>query len=428
MLDNTSDFKSLICFLILIIVIYSLYKKNYIILTFSWSFTSYSLGGGDVLGIPFARYYLGLLYLFFLYFLLLPNNKLRDNRKLNAFSLLLIIIIIKIIIESLIEGINEFRSETLIIAFHVIFLSLYIFQKSFDYNGFNKTINDFILSGLFLHGTISIILFYPIFQNQFLPALGFGHRITIFNQDTINSAKPFYFYIIFLLAAIHLKLISKKYLIIIASVIGLICLLITLLNGSRQFAIGLAIVAIFPYIKLNLKTYIISGILLIILPFASTIIENNFSNIAIIERFSNDEIERENEEGRSSIWKTGFNRMFDENPILGLGFRNYGIVDDVSDANNPNVVIRKDNAHGFFQEVFIEHGVILGLLLLLSFLFSFFELRSYLVSNISLFNSIYITLIGFIIPNFFTGYIMSSMGYYFLGLFLYNYPKLSLQK
>jgi O-antigen ligase len=201
-----------------------------------------------------------------------------------------------------------------------------------------------------------------------------------------------------------------------------------LLNGSRQYAIGLAIVAIFPFIKLNLKTYIISGILIVILPFASTIIENNFSDLAIIERFSSDELERENEDGRSSIWKTGFNRMFDENPIWGLGFRNFGIVDDVSDPNSLTVVIRKDNAHGFFQEVFIEHGVILGLLLFISFLFSFFELRSYLVNNNSLFNSIFIILIGFIIPNFFTGYIMSSMGYYFLGLFLYNFPKLSLQK
>ncbi len=368
------------------------------------------------------------MYLLSFYFLIMPKKENQVINKLDLFSKLLFIVLFKILLDSLVFGIDEFRSETLAIGFHVVILSMYIFHKSFELNGFEKTIKDFVLSGLFIHGIIAVILFYPIFLNQLIPALGLGHRITIFNQDTINSAKPFYFYIIFLFAALQLKLISKRYLIVIASVIGFICFIITLLNGSRQYAIGLAIVAIFPFIKLNLKTYIISGILIVILPFASTIIENNFSDLAIIERFSSDELERENEDGRSSIWKTGFNRMFDENPIWGLGFRNFGIVDDVSDPNSLTVVIRKDNAHGFFQEVFIEHGVILGLLLFISFLFSFFELRSYLVNNNSLFNSIFIILIGFIIPNFFTGYIMSSMGYYFLGLFLYNFPKLSLQK
>jgi hypothetical protein len=427
MLDNTSDFKSLICYIILLLIFIAVRKKNYLILTFSWSFTSYSLGGGDVFGLPFARHYLLLLYIFTFYFLISPNKPPIGNKKFGFFNILLFIILFKIVLDSLVYGFDDFRSETLVIGFHVLILSMYIFHKSFELFGFEKTIKDFVWSGLFIHGIISVILFYSIFQNQLIPALGVGHRITIFNQDTINSAKPFYFYIVFLLAAIQHKFINKKYLIVFAYVIAVLCLIVVILNGSRQYIIGLFFVVIFPLIKLNVKTSIIIGLTIIMLPILSSIIENNFSDLAIIERFSGDELSREQEDGRSAIWEKGFNQMFSESPIWGLGFRNFGTIHDASNPDSPTVVIRKDNAHGFFQEVFIEHGVILGILLSISFLFSFFKLRTYLVNN-SMFNSIFIILIGFIIPNFFTGYILSSMGYYFLGLFLYNYPKLSINK
>ena len=195
----------------------------------------------------------------------------------------------------------------------------------------------------------------------------------------------------------------------------------------RQYVIALGILLVFPIIKLNVKTFLFAGVAIVMISPFLNFVNNKFADISVVERFSSDQIERENDEGRTAIWKKGFSEMLSENPILGLGFRNFGNEIINYSEDNINFTIKKDNAHGFFQEVFIEHGVILGILILISFIFSFFELRINL-SNNSLLNPIITLLLGFIIPNFFTGYIMSSMGFYLLGLFLYNYPKLSLQK
>jgi hypothetical protein len=428
MLDNTSDYRSLICYALLLIILFLFKHKNYIVFTFSWSFISFSLGGGQVFGFPFSRFYLVLLYFVTFYFILTSKTKYFHSNKMSLFSKVLLLIILKIIMDTFVYGTNQFRVEILVIAFHVLFLSGYIFQTCFRLNGFEKTVKDFIVASVLIHGVISVILFVPLFQNQVIPALGLGHRITIFNQDTINSARPFYLFIIFLLSAFHLKLIKNKYLKIIVTVIGMTCFFIIFLNGSRQYVIALGILLVFPIIKFNVKTFLFAGVAIVMITPFLNFVNNKFADISVVERFSSDQIERENDEGRSAIWKKGFSEMLSENPILGLGFRNFGNKIINYSADNQNFTIKKDNAHGFFQEVFIEHGVILGILILISFIFSFFELRIKLSYNNSLLNSIITLLLGFIIPNFFTGYIMSSMGFYLLGLFLYNYPKLSLQK
>lgn len=423
MFDNTNEFKSIICYIILLLIVYFINKKNYIVLTFSWSFTSFSLGGGLVFGLPFARYYLSLLYIFTLYFFIKSINLEKSGKKVDFFGILLITILIKIVLDTLVYGIDEFRAESLIFGFHVIILSIYVFHKSFVNNGYEKTLKDFILSGLLIHGIISIVLFYPIFQNQLIPAIGLGHRISIFKQDTINSGKPFFFYIIFLLAAINMKLIQVKFLRYLASIIGVFCLIILILNGTRAFPIALFCVVVFPLLKFNIRTIGITSVLLIYLPVLFSSIEDNYGDLIIVQRFSADHLNSEKTEGREAIWKRGFSLMVSENPILGLGFRNFGEVGDVSDPDNPNVVIRKDNAHGFFQEVFIEHGIILGVLLLLSFFYTLYRLRVYSGKDSPTFKAIFIVLISFFITNLFSGSFLNAIGYFYLGLFLYHIPK-----
>lgn len=428
MLDNTSDFKSLICYIILVIILYFLQKKNFLVLTFSWSFTSYSLGGGEVFGLPFARFYILLLYIVTLYFLIIPNRPQTEKKKFGFYNMLLVFILIKILLDSLIYGFDEFRSEGLIIAFHVIFLSFYIFHKSFEFNGYRKTLYDFIVSGLTVHGIISVVLFFPILQDQFFSALGFGHRITIFNQDTINSGKPFFLYIIFLLAALRLKLIKSKYLIYLAIIASVFCFLIVFLNGTRQYFIALLLIFIFPLIKFKLKNILITSLLVVIIPLFTDFFLENYSDLGVIARFSTDEIRNEKDEGRSKIWADGIGRMISENPILGLGFRNYGEIIDVSAPNSPIIVLRKDNAHGFFQEVFIEHGVIIGILLLSSFFFTLFKFRSYSENNLAYFNAIYTIMLSFFVTSLFSGSFLNGIGYFYLGIFAYHIPKLKSTK
>jgi hypothetical protein len=425
MFDNTNEFKSIICYIILLLIVYFINKKNYTVLTFSWSFTSFSLGGGLVFGLPFARYYLSLLYIFTLYLFIksINLNLEKSGKKVDFFGILLLTILIKILLDTLVYGIDEFRAESLIIGFHVIILSIYVFHNSFVNNGYEKTLKDFILSGLLIHGIISIVLFYPIFQNQLIPALGLGHRITIFEQDTINSAKPFFFYIVFLLAAIKMKLVQIKFLKFLASIIGVFCLIILILNGTRAFPIALFFVVVFPLLKFNYRTIGITSVLLICLPILYNSIEDNYGDLTIVQRFSADHLNNERTEGREEIWKRGFSLMFSENPILGLGFRNFGEVGDVSDPQSSNVVIRKDNAHGFYQEVFIEHGIILGLLLLLSFFYTLYKLRVYSGKDSPTFKAIFIVLISFAVTSLFSGSFLNSIGYFYLGLFLYHIPK-----
>jgi O-antigen ligase len=150
--------------------------------------------------------------------------------------------------------------------------------------------------------------------------------------------------------------------------------------------------------------------------------------LAIVQRFSGDELDREKEDGRSAIWDKGFNQMFSDNPILGLGFRNFGEVGDASDPNSPTVVLRKDNAHGFFQEVFVEHGVVLGILMLVSFFYTLFKFRVYSQNDLSEFNALFFVMIAFFVTSFFSGSFLNGIGYFYLGVFIYHIPKLNVAK
>lgn len=424
MLDNTSDYKSIVCYAILILIIILLQKKNLIGLTFSWSFTSYSLGGGEVFGLPFARLFLPLLYLVTFYLISAPSNPKINKTSPSFFNLLLIVILVKILLDSLVYGIDEFRQESLIIGFHVIVLSLFIFNKNIEINGYRRTVKDFVVTGLLIHGIISVILFYPIWQNQLIPALGFGHRITIFKQDTINSAKPFFFFIIFLISAINLKIIKSNYTNYLLIIPAIFCVIIIFLNGTRQYLVAILFIYILPLIKFNLKSILILCFLIPFLQGFLNVVFEKYSDLSGVGRLSSEELYYEKENGRIIIWEKGLNSMLSKNPALGLGFRNYGELTGTFDPNSDRIVIRKDNAHGFFQEVFIEHGIIIGILLLISFIYTLLKFRIYLSSELPTYNAIMVVLLAFFITSLFSGSILNGFGYFLFAIFTYHAPKL----
>ena len=94
-----------------------------------------------------------------------------------------------------------------------------------------------------------------------------------------------------------------------------------------------------------------------------------YSEAQIADRVTSDNLAMEVSVGRVSIWKDAFLTAVD-NPIFGVGFRNFGD-EYLAIAPDTGVILHhRSNAHGFFQEVFVEHGLFFGFALFTSWLFS----------------------------------------------------------
>jgi O-antigen ligase len=77
------------------------------------------------------------------------------------------------------------------------------------------------------------------------------------------------------------------------------------------------------------------------------------------ERFGADMLAYERGMGRGAIWREAFYEAV-SNPLLGVGFKNFG--QEVASFNRftGEVEVMRDSAHGLFQDVFVEHGAVLG--------------------------------------------------------------------
>jgi O-antigen ligase len=115
--------------------------------------------------------------------------------------------------------------------------------------------------------------------------------------------------------------------------------------------------------------------------------------------------------GRSRIWKNGLATVWSE-PLVGAGFRNFG--EEVSElaAETNEVFVFKDNAHGFLQDTFVEHGIFLGCAVIASFFGIVFRLiQTVATVTEKTYALILVTLIS---PYIFSGGVFNAFGFYLM--------------
>lgn len=140
------------------------------------------------------------------------------------------------------------------------------------------------------------------------------------------------------------------------------------LTGTRQYMVAFSVFIVLSVLKLvpSLKLKVLIAILGLPMLFYSVapIIAN--ADIALVGRFSLDSLEAEATESRGYIWQRAFAASA-ASPLLGSGFRNFGDEFEVIDSEGNTRTLR-DTAHGAIQDVFAEHGLLLGTAYLLGVL------------------------------------------------------------
>jgi len=419
-LDTTLDYRVFSAAFCLVAIIYLIVaRKNFTAAAHSWALFAFNLGVEKLLGVSFAIFYTLIAY-YIIFDLLVRNAKRRDQVKQKKHSVLpvvivLAIILIKILLDSFIYGFDSYRIEAIYASQFSLIIPLVILSLYIKLYGVLKTLKDFIVSGTILFTLVLLPLLPSIFSSQLIPSLTESYRVTIFGIDTINSCRLFVYCAVFGYCAYFLT--SNR--MVRLFLVGLIFLstLLVILNGTRQYLLAIVAIAFFCNIRtVSLKIIAVTVVLTIGVSYLysnSTMIQN----IELVNRISSNSIHEEGTQNRGLIWATQFQKMFDEDPIIGLGFRNSGEETVVINSTTKQEEKTKDNAHGFFQEVFVEHGIILGILLTITFINAFLVLRNKLQHYDTVTKKLIIsTCIILILPLFLSGSVLNGFGVFYFAL------------
>jgi O-antigen ligase len=142
---------------------------------------------------------------------------------------------------------------------------------------------------------------------------------------------------------------------------GLLFGTLVLATGTRQYAvaIGAAMLVLIQLIRGGRPARGIWAILVVIVCVCGAAVFFMHGRAVLQERFTADMLAYERGMGRGAIWREAFYEAV-SNPLLGVGFKNFG--QEVASLNRftGEVEVLRDSAHGVFQDVFVEHGVVLG--------------------------------------------------------------------
>jgi O-antigen ligase len=142
-------------------------------------------------------------------------------------------------------------------------------------------------------------------------------------------------------------------------------LYLLLLNGTRQLMlscmIGFALVVFYYLGRLRLGLVPVIFVMALVAGF----VVKRSAETVFADRVAGTALQHELSLSRGAIWADAFEQMR-ARPLFGVGFRNYGAYNLAYNEETGQIVESKDNAHGYFQEVFVEHGIVLGMAALIA--------------------------------------------------------------
>jgi hypothetical protein len=387
-------------------------------------FTSYGIAWTTIAGLNYARCVF-LLQLFsalvFFFYILRSKGTERILQFLTSrHSILLwflVVIWLKISADILYTGLDDFRTDALKAAIQTIFLpTIIFFMAAVGIDPWRFALG--IMVGMVAFAIAFVLPTLPgmIAEGRLASALFGEDRLTIYNMDTINGGRFF-----FMGAVGSMTLVIgggfRRFWSVLLMVICCVFVAMLLLNGTRQYILGTVIAALmctYSFIRSGgLLKYFFLAIMIAAIGYLSY---NIFQTAAVGERFSSANLVAEVSFSRGNIWRSAFHAGLD-NPLFGVGFRKFGeVVTLGGQINEAEAMTTLSGAHGFFQEIWAEHGVVLGVIGLLIFGYSIWQmLKQVQVERHSVIWAHYSALVGMVIPLFISGGVYSASAMYLLA-------------
>ena len=305
-------------------------------------------------------------------FRMMQNGKIKSlfyflQQGTTFYAVVLAGIWLKIFFDCFIYGLDDYRMDSLKIAVYTVFLPSGILLFSMAMDGIDAAVKGMIVGFCVFPIAHLLPLIYPmIIEDRIAEAIFGESRLTTYALDTINGGRMFFFGSLgFMLAGSTVFFKNRLKLAFLAT--ALVFFILVLLNGTRQYA-G-AILAAYVAVLLVLgqtRQGIVAGMLLSLTILAYAL-RGFYSEAQVTDRVSGENLSIEVSEGRGRIWSEAFAETV-QSPLLGVGFRNFGEELSTLSPETGEVYFSRNTAHGFFQEVFVEHGVGFGLTLLLAWL------------------------------------------------------------
>jgi O-antigen ligase len=231
--------------------------------------------------------------------------------------------------------------------------------------GVKATARD-IVFGMATFPVLMMIGYLPfaIASGQVSESLEGVKRFAIGQSDVINSARVLASGAIAALAVFSLpkRRWNPSSQLAPLAAIGLFALVV--LTGNRQYflASASALLATALYVtRLRKERPLLVLVIVAILAVVGRRVVTE-TDLPIAARFGSENVELEISDYRGVIWADAFKAMM-ESPLVGTGFKNFG--EEIPSVNRSGQVIwLRDSAHGAWQDVFVEHGVLLGVMFL----------------------------------------------------------------
>ncbi len=391
-------------------------------------FTTYGIAWTAFGGVNYARVVFALQLFSAIFFMFQVIKSKGTDRlvqflgtKYSLFLWFLVLIWAKIGFDILYSGMDEFRSEGLkIFAQTVLLPAIVFFMAAVGSDPWRFATGIMVGMVAFAVAFVAPTIPGMLAEGRLASSLFGIDRLTIYNMDTINGGR---FFFMGVLGAMTL-LIGGGFgrfgkLLLIALTVGFFVLL--LLNGTRQYIIGVMVAGVMcSYSFIRTSGILKFGLIAVVLAVAGYFSFNLFARAEVTDRFSGDSISREIAVSRGSIWLRVWEAGL-EQPLTGMGFRRFGDVVMIgSQSGDTDQVANLSGAHGFFQDVWAEHGAVLATIGFLIFIFSIHQMLLRIqVEQHSVVWAHYSALVGMVVPLFMSGAVFSSGGMYLLALSMY---------
>lgn len=282
----------------------------------------------------------------------------------------LVILWIKITADLCFGGMNEFRLEAIKLCLSLVIFPAILMLLGIACEGREKSIRSFVMGMILFGGAVLVPVSIPIWvEGRVAGALFGGERLTIYGLDTISSGQ---FFLVAAMGMLGFALLNQKRKLLaqlaFAGIMSLFGLLY--LNGTRQYILALVVafgLSLSVFLKHVHKGTVFIAIL--VLGGGGLVGWGYLARAATSDRFTVAAFESEMTESRGEIWSAAITAGI-RAPLLGEGFRRFGVIDARYNPNSGTNEYGLDGAHGFLQEIIAEHGLLFGSTAICVFLFS----------------------------------------------------------
>jgi O-Antigen ligase len=274
----------------------------------------------------------------------------------------LLVVWFKIFVDVLIGGLNPDRVVAIKTAPVQVFFPAFVIVLSLAAYSLPRVLVSLIV-GMLAFSLVCVCTALPFVLEgkRIMLALQGSERLTIWGVNTIWAGEIFTYAA---LGALSVGLVARgvwSWIKPLAWTLFAAAFFLLILNATRQYLLTCSLAAVLVVALGFRKNFKMALVFLTFILVAFSYFAGMATDAATVQRISGDALSGEVEQSRGVIWKNAF-RAGVSSPLFGEGFRNFGeVVSTVSDLTG-EVQAKRDTAHGFFQDIWAEHGMMLGIL------------------------------------------------------------------